>query len=276
MGETTLKELWIYPVKSLGGFPIEAGSALPKGMEFDRRFMLVDENNMFITQRVCHPLCFFQTAIRDNELHITYGPDTLSIPLQPDSNRKTIARIWNDDVQCMELDGPINKWFTERLGFTCKLVFFPEENGRAVDPSFHVNNDNVSLADGFPYLLIGANSLAELNGRLPAPVPMTRFRPNFIIEGSDPFEEDSWKDLQIGEVTFRAVKPCARCIIPTIDLSTGLRGQEPLKTLATYRRKGNEVYFGQNLIALNRGMVRRGDVVKVISTIRQHDELSLP
>ena len=132
------------------------------------------------------------------------------------------------------------------------------------DPRF-VNSDiQVSFADGFPFLIISQASLDDLNSRLDSPVEMNRFRPNIVVSGSKPFEEDTWKEIQIGECRFQIVKPCARCEITTINQQTAERGKEPLRTLATYRRDGNKVLFGQNMVALNTGKISVGDAVKIL------------
>jgi uncharacterized protein YcbX len=144
-----------------------------------------------------------------------------------------------------------------------------ESSKRQVNPIYSVREDDcVSFADGYPFMLIGESSLNDLNSRLQHPFPMSRFRPNFTVEGSDPFAEDSWKRIRIGKTKFFVVKPCERCIIPTIDQETGIRvGDEPLKTLSEYRKAGGAVLFGQNLIAETVGEeISVGDDVEILET----------
>ena len=115
------------------------------------------------------------------------------------------------------------------------------------------------------YLLISQASLNDLNSRLSEAVPMNRFRPNLVINGTTPFEEDTWSEIKIGEVHFKVAKPCARCILTTVNQDTGTKGTEPLRTLAQYRSVNNKILFGQNLIALNEGKVCVNDSVEIIS-----------
>ena len=139
----------------------------------------------------------------------------------------------------------------------------PEENPRPVDPAYNLNDDHVSLADGYPFLIIGQNSLDMLNEKLAAPVPMNRFRPNFVFTGGTPHVEDSWRNLLIGEIPFAGVKPCERCVLTTVNQETGEKGDEPLRTLSSYRNNGKSILFGQNLIALRNGIVRVGDSISI-------------
>jgi hypothetical protein len=161
----------------------------------------------------------------------------------------------------------VNRWFSDILELDCRLVEIAPDAFRAVDANFAVSDDDeVSFADGFPYLLIGASSLADLNTRLATPVPMNRFRPNIVMSGADAFAEDEWRRIRIGETTFHVVKPCARCVLTTVDQVSGEKtGAEPLRTLATYRTVNGKVMFGQNLIAENVGdEIRVGDRVTVL------------
>jgi uncharacterized protein YcbX len=132
---------------------------------------------------------------------------------------------------------------------------------RPANPAFAPPGARVSFADGFPFLLISEESLADLNGRLAVPLPMNRFRPNLVVAGCEPYAEDGWKEIRIGDVKLRVVKPCERCLVTTTDQATGERGKEPLRTLATYRKVGNDVMFGQNVVHENTGELRVGDAV---------------
>jgi uncharacterized protein YcbX len=172
------------------------------------------------------------------------------------------AVIWNDVVEVTEPDRALSQWFSGKLGITCKLVAFPEENPRPVDPDFAINSaDQTSLSDAYPILIIGQPTLHDLNARLEEPVPMNRFRPNIVFTGGLPYEEDKWKNFSIGGVAMAGVKPCARCMVTTIDQQTGVAGKEPLATLSNYRKVGNKVLFGQNVIPLESGVIRVGDEI---------------
>ncbi|MFZ1808281.1 MAG: MOSC N-terminal beta barrel domain-containing protein [Cyclobacteriaceae bacterium] len=261
-----LTEIWIYPVKSLGGIRLKKAKALPKGLEYDRRYMLVDENNRFITQRVSPQLALFKLSLEESVFKITHGNDTIDLPKSPELNDKFITvTIFDDVVQAMELGTKFNQWFSVRADIKCKLIFFPEENRRPVDKDFAVNNEQVSLADGYPFLIIGQRSLDELNTKLEVSVPMNRFRPNFVFDGGKPFEEDNWRDIKIGSNGFTGLKLCGRCVVPTVNQETGEMGKEPLATLSKFRKAGSKVNFGQNLVARNHQEVKEGDKIEIES-----------
>lgn len=267
MSAFQLTELWVYPVKSLGGIRLSSSVVLPKGLQYDRRWMLTDTNGRFLTQREHHQLALFKTAFSGDGLSllVTYENDSLAIPLTPDGNTAPLetVQIWDDVVQAQQLGDTFNTWFSERLRSDVKLMYFPETSERAVDENYKVDNDHVSLADAFPFLVISEASLDDLNGRLENPIPMNRFRPNFVVKGSKSFEEDTWMTVRIGSCRFAAVKTCGRCIIPTINQDTAERGAEPLKTLATFRNFNHTIKFGMNLILLAGNEVHEGDAVTV-------------
>lgn len=268
MKHLTLTEIWIYPIKSLGGIPMQSATAMGKGLEFDRRWMLIDEHNRFMTQRIHTQMAMFKLSLSGriikvekknatNSTAITFSADT------PPIGEKIRATIWDDEVDVFEIDQTISKWFSDHLEMSCRLVTFPEENPRPVDPKYKVNDEHVSLADAYPFLIIGQSSLDELNSRLKEPVPMNRFRPNFVFTGGEPFEEDTWREFKIGNLRFVGVKLCGRCVLTTVNQDTGEKGIEPLYTLSTYRKRETKVVFGQNLVALNNGIVAVGDKISV-------------
>lgn len=259
-----LTEIWIYPIKSLGGIRLERARVLEKGLEFDRRWMLVDETGKFLTQRVYPEMALLKLTITREQLLITHAVKkiTYSISLHPDvstADQREVT-IWSDTVRAIEVSDEASRWFSDALGMSCKLVYFPEENARAVDRRY-ATTEHVSLADGYPFLIIGEASLADLNGRMEAPLPMNRFRPNFVFSGGEAFEEDVWSDFSIGGNRFRGVKPCSRCVLTTVDQETAIKGSEPLRTLATYRKRDNNIYFGQNLLAIDHTFVTQGDLI---------------
>lgn len=260
-----LSEIWIYPIKSLGGIQLETGSVREKGLLHDRRWMLITHDNEFMTQRAYPQMALLQPDIANGEMTVNRkGHPAIQTKFQidlPPSGRKMQAKIWNDEVEVMEVDTTLSEWFSQQLSVLCKLVAFPENHQRPVDPNYKVNDEHVSLADAFPFLIIGQSSLDDLNARLDQPVPMDRFRPNFVFTGGDPFEEDGWKNFSIGNVNFVGVKLCARCPIPTINQETGVRGAEPLATLSKFRKFNNKVLFGQNLVAIDHGEVKVGDIL---------------
>jgi uncharacterized protein len=271
MRQLTLTEIWVYPIKSLGGIRQNNARVFEKGLQHDRRWMLVDENSTFMTQRTFPEMALFKLAINGDDLTITFKnnnnerehPSIILNTNIPALGQVTSSVIWNDIVQTVEVDSQISQWFSEKLQIPCKLVSFPELNPRPVDPQYKVNNEHVSLADAYPFLIIGQSSLDDLNGRLSSPVPMNRFRPNFVFSGGEPFEEDQWRNFRIGNNRFVGVKPCARCAVPTINQDTAERGIEPSFTLSTYRKKDNKIFFGQNAVVVDAGWVNVGDKITV-------------
>jgi hypothetical protein len=171
--------------------------------------------------------------------------------------------VWDDEVIVLEVSHQASEWFSKQLGFGCKLVQFPEINPRPVDERYHINHEHVSLADGYPLLIIGQNSLNDLNSRLQSPVPMNRFRPNLVFTGGKPYEEDEWRNFSVGKNKFVGVKPCSRCVLTTINQQTGEQGKEPLATLAAYHKKENKIYFGQNVLAIDYDEIQEGDEIVV-------------
>ncbi len=266
-----LSEIWIYPVKSLGGISLPQANVSDRGLEYDRRWMLVDENGVFLTQREHHELALFQTEIDDDFLTIGHKEKqqkrlklSLNSPLSPGLSKMEV-KVWSDSVMAVEVSEQASDWFSDILGFKVHLVYMPDESRRSVDMDFAVNPDDItSFSDGFPFLIIGQSSLDDLNSRLEEAVPMNRFRPNFVFTGGNPYEEESWKKFSIGDLVFYGVKPCARCVVTTIDQDKGVQtGKEPLLTLSKYRREGSKVLFGQNVIAKQTGTVKVGDGVVV-------------
>lgn len=261
-----LSEINIYPVKSLKGIPLAEAVVERRGLRYDRRWMLVDADGQFMTQRDFPKMALIETSVNGAGLKVRFDGRELAVPME--AKNPVEVGIWEGPVAAAMFGDEVNGWFSEVLDVDCRLVTMPETTKRHVEAQYAVNleEDVVSFADGYPVLLIGEGSLAEVNSLLDVPVPMNRFRPNLVVEGSDAFEEDWWKKVRIGETVFHLVKPCARCVLPTVDQSTGVKdGKEPLKTLASFRTVDGKVLFGQNLIAEEPGgVVRMGDTVEVI------------
>ncbi|MBX7126569.1 MAG: MOSC domain-containing protein [Cyclobacteriaceae bacterium] len=258
-----LSEIWIYPVKSLGGIRLKEAKVLEKGLQWDRRYMLMDRTGRFMTQREHHRMSQFHTEWHNEGFLIRYQREFRLLPFEPTTEDTVSAQVWDDSLYVRKVKGDYHDWFSVHLGTACELVFFPESNERRVDPRYAADETHVSLADGYPFLVVGQASLDDLNARLDQPVPMNRFRPNLVFTGGQPFEEDTWQNFTIGSNRFRGVKPCARCVLTTIDQETSLAGKEPLRTLAAYRTREHKVYFGQNAIAIDHEKISEGDVVEV-------------
>lgn len=269
MANLTLSEIWIYPVKSLGGIRLESSRVLDKGLPHDRRWMLVDDQGAFMTQRIYPKMALFSLSIDHQRMTITKrnpttSPASITFNIDvPPLGEIIQTKVWDDEVIVAEVDAKISQWFSDHLGIICRLVNFPEQNARPVNPRYKVNDEHVSLADAYPFLIIGQSSLDDLNRRMKQPLPMNRFRPNFVFTGGEPFVEDTFRQFSIGKNRFVGVKPCDRCIQTTVDQDTAEKGVEPLLTLATYRKKENKIYFGQNVVALDHEEVRIGDPIVV-------------
>jgi uncharacterized protein YcbX len=210
MQDLKLSEIWIYPVKSLGGIRLNSAKVVEKGLPYDRRWMLTDENGMFLTQRILPRMALFKLSMNDDHLTVRYGANSVHVPLIPKNDHPLQnAIIWDDTVLAQEVDPIISAWFSLHLEKACRLLYFPEGNPRPVDAAYKVNEENVSLADAYPFLIIGESSLAYLNEKLADPIGMDRFRPNFVFSGGNPHDEDNWREFTIGTNRFVGVKPCA-------------------------------------------------------------------
>lgn len=268
-----LTEINIYPIKSLKGISLNQAKVESRGLEFDRRWMLVNEKNKFLTQREFPKMATVAVQIKNDGLNISDNGNEITVPFRTESGETANVKIWSNFCRAQVYESKINDWFSDVLQTNCRLVLMPDDAQRKVNYFYAVHKtDTVSFADAYPFLLIGESSLEDLNSRLEKKIPMNRFRPNFVFNNSEPFAEDKWKKIQIGNTVFHLVKPCARCVITTIDQAIGISdGKEPLKTLASYRIPKRsikkKILFGQNLIAENVGEVLRvGDKLEVLES----------
>ena len=257
--------LYFYPIKSCGGISLEVAEIKQRGIRGDRAFMVVDLAGRFITQRQQPRMALIRPAIRDGGLTVT-APNMPEISLVADDTGKRYdVEVWNDICIGVDQGDAVAEWFSTFLGMACRVVYMPEDYVRQVNPQYATQEqDQVAFADGYPFLLTTEASLADLNARMPEPLPMNRFRPNIVLEGTQPYVEDTWRKIWIGEVLFHIVKTSERCPVTTTDQATAVVGKEPLRTLATYRRTQKGVVFGQNLIHAHEGIIRLGDTVKVV------------
>jgi uncharacterized protein len=265
-----LSEIWVYPVKSFGGISLQQSNVTDRGLALDRRWLLVDNEGRFVSQREYPQLALFRLEIKNDALRITHKEllEFIDIPLRPVFKSPLIkVTVWDDTIDAIEVSPAISEWFSKLLNFSVRLVYMPDESERKVDPDYAISGKEItSFADAYPFLIIGQSSLDDLNERLEVEVPMNRFRPNFVFTNGDAFEEDFWQDFKIGNLPFVGVKRCDRCVMTTVDQEKGIvAGKEPLKTLAKYRNFGNKVLFGQNVIGLGLGTVSVGDEIKILS-----------
>jgi hypothetical protein len=254
-------DLFVYPIKSARGIAVPTARLERRGLALDRRWMLVDEKGSFLTQRELPRMALLEVAIGKDHLAVRApAMGEIAVPLACDGARERRVRVtvWDDTCDAVLAADDTSRWFTQALGVPCRLVHMPEDSLRPVDPDYSTPQDLVSFADGFPLLLTSVSSLEDLNARLETPVPMNRFRPNVVVSGGAPFEEDGWKRVETCGVTFRVGKPCARCAITTVDQETAETSKEPLRTLATFRAAKGGVMFGQNLLHDGLGTLRVG------------------
>ncbi|HSQ65744.1 MAG TPA: MOSC N-terminal beta barrel domain-containing protein [Polyangiaceae bacterium] len=259
--------LWVYPVKSFRGVRVERARALPEGFAGDRRWMVVqrkaDGTLAFVTQRTVAGLVRVRASLEQDGI-VLRGPsgDALVLPDAPPPERELVT-VWESTLPAI-VWREADEWLARETGLAdVHLAKLPTDVTRSVTSSKGRAGDVVSFADAFPYLITNAASLDDLDARLEAPVTMERFRPNVVVSGARAWEEDGWSTLRAGEVVFAARKPCGRCVVTTIDPDTGDKGNEPLKTLATFREKEGKVNFGVNFVALSEGEVRVGDEVYI-------------
>lgn len=249
----------------MGGIALTKARVTSRGFEYDRRWMLIDKNNRFLSQRESAQMALLQVELSDNGLIITHKTTghSILIPFRPQTSESCQVVIWDDTCTAIYVSADADDWFTKVLGMNCRLVYMPDDSLRQVDEKYAALGNITSFSDGYAFLLIGQSSLDDLNSRMTEVLPIIRFRPNIVFTGGKPFEEDKIDNFTIGDINFYGVKLCARCVIPTIDPKTAARAKEPLKTLATYRRRNNDVYFGQNLIHKGDGIVAVGDIITI-------------
>ncbi len=268
-----LSELYLYPVKSLRGIAVQAWEVDAFGLRFDRRWMVVDQNGRFLTQRQLPHMAKISTALDPVSGALTLRHPQLgeiNVPKAPEAPSRKEVTVWRSHVQAVPVDSGVDEWLSEAIGKPCQLVWFPDDEVRQVNLKHARKGEKTAFSDGYPFLLISQGSLDDLNSRLPAPVSMRRFRPNLVVSGCPPFAEDSWRSISIGGIPFRIAKPCSRCVVTTVDPDTGEKtGNEPLKTLFTYRKHGNEAWFGQNAIHEGQGKLKVGDRVQVLAMDEQ-------
>jgi uncharacterized protein YcbX len=256
-----VKEIYIYPIKSLAGISCQQAFAEEMGFENDRRWMLLDSDNQHITQREYPIMSQFYPQISDRNICITFKDQNHEFSIDEHLDEQIYTKVWDDKSFAFEVSKPTSKWFSDHLGFECKLVKIIKTGDRKHESSRSKETYNVSFADAYPYLLIGTKSLDFLNDKLDEKITIKRFRPNIVISSQEAHEEDDFKIFKIGEVKFKNIKPCGRCIMVNNDPQKGVVKKEPLKTLSKYRNVNNSILFGTNIVGLNPGIIKVGDEV---------------
>jgi len=294
-----ISEINIYPIKSLKGISLDSAIVEERGLRHDRRWMLTDRDGVFMTQREFPEMATITVKVESGKLRVeSENAGEMAIPFEPDEGERQRVTVWQSVCDAEVYRGAVSEWFSDVLGTACQLVRMPDATQRHINPIFDRGRDIVSFADGYPIMVVGEASLEDLNKRLSReaeegvrdrqetdevvrdPLPMNRFRPNLVVSDSEPYAEDNWSRIRVGEAIFRPTKPCERCVITTVDQSKGeFAGKEPLKTLATYRMakdvipdryeafgmNGNAVLFGQNLVSETPGeRISVGDAITVL------------
>lgn len=264
----TIRELNIYPIKSGRGVPKHQAKLAATGFEWDRHWMAASPEGVFMSQRTQPRLALVESEISEDALTLRApGQTELRVPLQPEGQTQS-ARVWKDSISALDQGDAAGAWLSDAVGFPARLLRISPVLDRQAAASFAGPTPApVSFADGFPILVCNVASLAQLNSRMPEPVPMERFRPNIVLEGLEPFEEDRISTLVFGSVTLRLVKPCTRCVITSTDQRTGQLSTNPLPVLRAFRfdKALMGVTFGENAV-IARGVgevLRRGDTCKV-------------
>ena len=265
-----VSQLYIYPIKALGGIAISSVNITDRGFENDRRWMLIDENNRFISQREIAEMSLLQVEILQHVMKVNHKKDPancIEISLTPAASDITTVNIWDTLCEAQLVNTEADRWFSKILDTNCRLVYMPDSTTLKIDDQYAITgNDITSFSDGYPILMVSEESLGDLNDKLDEPLPINRFRPNLVFKGGTPFIEESMKEFSIKDCLFYGVKPCARCVVTTIDQDSAEKGKEPLKTLSLYRRKDAKVIFGENVIAAGTGKISIGDTITILQT----------
>ncbi len=273
MTRSWLSALRVHPVKSVQGTTPGEAAVEPWGLAGDRRWLLVDDTGQSVTQREFPRMALARAEpLADGGIALTApGMERLTTAV-PEPGISTTVRLFGNKVETVMAAPEAGAWFSEFLGAVTRLTHLDDPaRRRPIDPAYCLPGETVSFADSHPLLLTTSASLDALNSLIArgdhpgeGPLPMDRFRPNVVVTGPEPWAEDGWRRIRIGEVVFRVAKPCARCVVTTTDQRTAVRGQEPLRTLARHRRFGNRLLFGQQLVPESRGTLRVGDTFCVV------------
>jgi uncharacterized protein YcbX len=266
-----LSALYLHPLKSTAALSVESLEIEPRGPRFDRRWLVVDADGRFVTARAVAELVLVRAEPLGAGLRLSApGMAPLEVAPPPSGAPRASVTVWKDTIDAPRADPAADAWLGAFLQREVRLVHMDDAARRAVDPDYGRAGDEVSFADGYPLLAISQAALDDLNARLAeagrAPVTMTHFRPNLVVDGVDAHAEDGWRRVRIGGIDFDAVKPCTRCVFTTVDPALGRRRDDgqPLEILKDYRRTPAGITFGMNLIARGTGTLRRGDAVEVL------------
>ena len=261
-----LSNLTYYPIKACRGFDVAESQVERMGLASDRRMMVVTPSGKFLTQREYPRLALVTPTVKNGMVTLSAPNfDSLQFGIQS-TGTPTPVEVWKSkDVSAIDQGEESAQWLSDWLGVSVRLVHVADGFKRKLNPEYAVHaDDHTGFADGYPILIISEESLQDLNSKLDSAVPMNRFRPNIVVKGCEPFAEETWRRIRIGGVEMALVKPCARCVVTTIDKDTLAKSKEPLKTLSSYRMQELGAIFGVNVIPLNEGVVKVGMSVEVL------------
>lgn len=259
-----LSQIFVYPVKSLAGFQVQQWSVAKTGLRYDRQWMLVDQQGLFLSQRRLPKMALIKTRIADNQLWLSAADKAdIALALEPQGVEDIVVKIWNDQCLAKTVSAQADAWLSDFLQHPCRLVYHPQDRIRKVDPDYASEQDETAFSDGFPFLIVSEASLQAFNQAANLNLSMPRFRPNLVIGDCEAYAEDYWRQISIKQINFRLPKPCSRCSVPAIDPDTAITSQAPLTALAQLRQANNKVYFGQNALHDKQGMLAVGDEVLI-------------
>lgn len=266
----SISALYVYPVKSLAGIQLGQSQLSEFGLHNDRRWLIVDDNGLFMSQRTTPKMATIKTAIENNQLSLSHDGEEILIPHVSSQNPNMEVTVWKDSLKAQLVSEKVDSWLTQILGETCHLVYMPKSAERQIDKDFAQDKQYVSFADAFPILLVSQASIDDLNKRLEKPVNINRFRPNIVVDGISAFAEDHWKDFTINKVEYHMAKPCSRCIMPSINQQTGKQDNvKLLSVLNKYRKFDKKIKFAVNILykdasKVNNQSIRVGDTINLI------------
>ena len=259
-----LNQIYVYPVKSLAGFQVQQWPVAKTGLRYDRQWMLVDQQGLFLSQRRLPKMALIKTRIADNQLWLSAaGKTEIGIALEPVGGEDIAVSIWDDQCLAKTVSDSVDAWLSDFLQHPCRLVYHPEDRVRKVDPDYATDQDQTAFSDGFPFLIVSDASLQAFNQAADLDLSMQRFRPNLVVSDCQAYAEDYWRNISINQINFRLPKPCSRCSVPAIDPDTAISSKAPLTALAQLRQANNKVYFGQNALHDHLGILTVGDEVVV-------------
>ena len=264
-----ISQLAIYPLKSAAAIAVQQSALSDFGLQWDRRWLIVDDEAKFVTQRQYAQMALIHVQVVDGVLHLD-APNMLPLVVTPHHPQQITVTVWQDTVMALTMSQEADTWLSQFLGFSVRLVFFPDYSQRVVDTAWADEGHQTAFSDGFPLLVISQASLDDLSQRWGQAIDWRRFRPNLVIAGDfAPYSEDTWTALKIGDVELALVKPCSRCVIPSINPQTGAKDSSLNRVLAQHRRANDgKIYLGQNAIiqkASLQSVLHIGDKVQIIS-----------